>query len=154
MEQAIVAERIFKTVFTLSNALQASGDKLSNELTLKQWFLLLILCKKKKQNPTVNDVSNFIGVSRQSAKKMICILETRNYLLVKQSPVDSRALCISPTQKTVDFFKKNKSIGHELLHQIFDCINDDELEITLRVLQKMRDNLQKNAFKGLSDEIK
>lgn len=54
MKQKILELSTLTSLFQLSNKLQAEGDKLSNELTLKQWFLLLLLYKGNLKNPTVN----------------------------------------------------------------------------------------------------
>lgn len=136
MEQSILTN-----IFQLSNKIQVEGDKLTNELTLKQWFLLLILYKGNMKNPSVNDIASVMGVTRQSIKKMISTLEKREYLSVNKSSADNRALCICPTQKAYDFFQKNKSIGLQLLKKVFDGITEDELAITFQALCKMHCNL-------------
>lgn len=130
------------SIFYLSNKIQAEGDKLSNELTLKQWFLLLLLCKGNLKNPTVNILASEMGVTRQSIKKMVDILEKNGYLLVEKSFSDSRALCISPTAKTYDFFQTNKMLGKTLLNKVFDGIAQDELVAVMQILQTMQTNLQ------------
>lgn len=141
MKQQSEKVNIFKAIFQLSNKIQVEGDKLSNELTLKQWFLLLVLYKGTIENPTVNDISSAMGVTRQSAKKMISILERRAYVTVNKSCYDSRALCICPTDKAYEFFQNNKSLGYELLNKIFEGIEKNELAMTFQVLQKMWNNL-------------
>jgi MarR family transcriptional regulator for hemolysin len=145
MKRQSVEMSIFKAIFQLSNRIQVEGDKLSKELTLKQWFLLLILYKGTIQNPTVNDISLAMGVTRQSTKKMISILEKGGYLTVDKSNYDSRALCIRPTDKAYDFFKNNKFLGYELLNKIFEGIEENELAMIFQVLQKMQDNLNEKA---------
>ena len=142
MKQKLLEQSVFTSVFHLSNKLQAEGDKLSNELTLKQWFLLLLLYKGHIKNPTVNDLALEMGVTRQSMKKMVDILEKNGYLSVEKSSSDSRALCISPTTKAYDFFQKNKLLGKMLLNKVFSGITQDELTTVLWVLQKMQTNLQ------------
>lgn len=129
------------SVFQLSNQLQAEGDKLSNELTLKQWFLLLLLYKGDLKNPTVNILASQMGVTRQSMKKMIDILEKNGYLSVEKSSSDNRALCIAPTIKAYDFFQLNKMLGKTLLSKVFDGIDQEELAVAMQILQKMQTNL-------------
>ncbi len=145
MKRQSAEMNIFKAIFQLSNRIQVEGDKLSNELTLKQWFLLLVLYKGTIKNPTVNDISLAMGVTRQSAKKMISILEKGGYLTVSKSNYDSRALCICPTDKAYEFFQNNKFLGYELLSKIFEGIEENELAMVFQVLQKIQDNLNKKS---------
>lgn len=148
MEKTILQQRIFASVFQLSNRLQAEGDKLADDLTLKQWFLLLLLYKGPLKDPTVNDLAAAMGVTRQSAKKMVSTLEKGQYLSVEKSPSDSRALCIRPTQKAYLFFKHNKSLGFELLDRVFEGIEAEEMNAAFLVLRKMKSNLREiNAGK-------
>lgn len=147
MERFIMEQSIFKSICQLSNRIQAEGDKLSDELTLKQWFLLVILYKGSIKNPTINEIASAMGVTRQSAKKMVSILEKGKYLLVDKSSSDSRALCISPTQKAYQFFENNKSLGYGLLNTIFEGIEEDELAVAVQVLHKMHGNLHETIEK-------
>jgi len=142
MKQIILEQGVFTSIFYLSNKLQAEGDKLSNELTLKQWFLLLLLYKGNLNNPTVNNLALEMGVTRQSMKKMVAILEKNGYLSVEKSSSDSRALCISPTYKAYDFFQTNMLLGKKLLDKVFAGITQDELANALQLLQKMQANLR------------
>ena len=141
MEQKILEQSIFKSIFQLSNRVQVEGDKITDELTLKQWFLLLILYKRSIENPSINDIAAAMGVTRQSTKKMVSILEKRGYLTVTKSTSDRRALSICPTQKSYDFFKKNKFLGFELMEKLFRDITEEELIIACQVLHKMQKNL-------------
>ncbi len=142
-DQTGIGTQIFKAVFQLSNRIQVEGDKIAPDLTLKQWYLLLLLCRGKMQNVTVNKLASAMGVTRQSTKKMIAILQKSSYVAVNQSQTDSRALCIEPTHKAFDFFKQNQSLGYDLLHRMLEGISQEELETALRLLNKMQNNLQK-----------
>lgn len=141
MKRKNIEQGILTNIFQLSNNIQSEGDKLTDELTLKQWLLLFFLYKGAIENPTVNDIALAMGVTRQSAKKMITILEKGEYLSVDKSSSDSRALCIRPTSKARDFFVKNKSLGKVLLNKVFMGINDEELSVAFQVLRIMQTNL-------------
>lgn len=134
-------QRIFMSIFHLANRMQVEGDKLSDELTLKQWFFLYLLYQGGIENPTLKDIAQMMGVTRQSAKKMTNILEREGYLTVFKSEQDSRALCIQPTEKAKAFFKHNKQLGGKLLVRAFEGIDEQELIDTLVVLEKVQSNL-------------
>lgn len=142
MKKSELEQIVFKNIFLVSNRVQAKGDQISNELTLKQWVLLLLLLKNKMKEPTINDLAEAMKVTRQSVKKMVTILEKKEYLLVEKSSRDSRALCLSPTKKAYDFFKENKDLGKEILNSMFKGIEVKELTLFLDILQRMLLNLE------------
>ncbi|HCS12076.1 MAG TPA: MarR family transcriptional regulator, partial [Clostridiales bacterium] len=60
---------IFATIFTFSNRLQALGDEFDKKFTTKQWLFILAV-SRFKEPPTITEVANFIGYSRQNAKRI------------------------------------------------------------------------------------
>ena len=141
MKREQMEQRVFGRIFLLSNQLQIEGDKLTQELTLKQWFLLLLLYKRNMEKPTINSLSAVMGVTRQSVKKMVSILEEKEFITVSKSIDDSRALCIQPTTKVKDFFQRNKSLGEDFLESVFQGVTEDELSVTVKVLEQLLNNL-------------
>jgi DNA-binding MarR family transcriptional regulator len=141
MNRRDLQKAIFSSLMKLSNSLQAAGDRLSDELTLKQWFLLLLLSSGKFERPSVNELATEMGVTRQSLKKMVSVLDKGGYLLVEKSATDSRALCVSATPKAQDFFQKNKAIGLILLDKAFAGIADEDLTVVLRTLRLAQENM-------------
>jgi DNA-binding MarR family transcriptional regulator len=140
---------IFGTIFLLANQLQIQGDKLTSDLTLKQWLVLLMLYKMKTKNPSINKLAEAIGVSRQSMKKMISLLEDKGFIAIKKSLEDHRALYIQPTPQAHDFFKRNKELGEIFLESLFKDITADELDTVSEVFKKLFNKLsQKSSIKG------
>ena len=86
---------VFGSILLLANKLQSWGDGLFDELTLKQWFLLLMISKIKIQNPTIKEIADFTRTSRQNTKKMLEQLEKKGFVHINQSEVDARALNVS-----------------------------------------------------------
>lgn len=136
--------RLFKSIFQVSNLMHAVGDKLSAELTFKQWFLLLVLCR----NPgglTVNELAEKLAVKRQSVKKMILLLENKGYVVATKAGNDGRALCVVATDKALAFWRDNKELGFGLAGRALSGIEEDKLDIAQQVLQAVVANLQKGS---------
>lgn len=133
-------QQVFAKIFLVNNQLQRESGKLSEELTLKQWFFLIMLYKSKIPEPSVNDLAEQMGVSRQSAKKTVALLEKKAYVTVKSSTKDSRALCIAPTQQAIQFLRENRWRGNALLHSIFADIADEDMTTFVKVLNQVLSN--------------
>jgi DNA-binding MarR family transcriptional regulator len=137
MDRLINAEYIFGSILLLANKFQIWGDGIIKELTLKQWFLLMLISKMDKTNPSVREVADFSGSSRQNVKQILEQLETKGYVNINKSEKDARALTVTLTQKTFDFFVVNEEKGAEAIRALFAEITDDELELTVQTLVKL-----------------
>lgn len=132
---------IFGTIFTLSNNLQILGDKFDKNITIKQW-LFLVGVSKFNEPPMISEVANFIGYSRQNAKRIAAALEERGFVEIGKDKNDARALRIKLTQKCTGYFEKRYEREIEFLERIF---NGFDAELTCNVY---------NGFIRLEQNIK
>jgi len=130
-------EYVFGSILLLANKLQIWGDNMIDDLTMKQWFLLLLISKMGILNPTVKEVADFTGTSRQNVKKMLEQLEKKEYVSIDKSKKDARALNVTLSRKTFEYFIANEKRGAEAVHDLFSEITDDELSVTNRTLEKL-----------------
>ncbi|MCL2111992.1 MAG: MarR family transcriptional regulator [Clostridiales bacterium] len=137
MNRTTMEEYVFGSILLLANKFQIWGDKVLEELTLKQWFLLMLISKMSIQNSSIKEIANFTGTSRQNVKKMIEHLEDKKYVNVIKSETDARALNISLTKKTYDYFNAYEDKGAEAVNTLFSDITNDELTYTGRTLEKL-----------------
>lgn len=109
---------IFGTIFTLSNKLQAIGDKFDKNITIKQW-LLLVTVSKFQEPPTISEAANYVGYSRQNAKRMAAALEERGFVTITKDKNDARALRIALTPKCQEYFAGREQRELEFLKELF-----------------------------------
>jgi len=127
---------VFGMVLLLANKLQIWGDGILEDITLKQWFLLMLITKMA-QKPTIKEITDFSGTSRQNTKKMLEQLAKKNYVKITKSKTDERALNVALTKKTFSFFADNEKKTNDSLRTLFVEILDDELVITKKTLEKI-----------------
>lgn len=142
MERREQLIKVFRKLSLISNQLQAEGDKLSQDLTLKQWMFLLRLMKLKDEELSIQDITGYIGGSRQNTKKLVVLLEKKGFVEIKPSLKDSRALCVKPTEQAQKFFRQNKEAGYSLLERAFKGIEDAELELLIHCFMRIEYNLE------------
>lgn len=109
---------IFASIFTLSNKLQVLGDAFDKNITIKQW-LFAVCVAKFGEAPTLSEVAQFIGYSRQNAKRIAVALEERGYIRIVKDPNDARALRIFLTDKSKDYFAQRSHREIEFLDRLF-----------------------------------
>lgn len=138
---------IFSTLFIAGNKLQTIFDNNIPEISLKQ-FMLLSIVRQAKEPMTFTKLGNLLGCSRQNIKKLADILEKKGFITIIQSPHDTRALCICPTEKTDEYFQKEFSQYQEELKYLFEVYTEEETKTLFSLLSKLYagiENLEKRS---------
>ncbi len=138
---------IFSTLFIAGNKLQTLFDNHIPEVSLKQ-FMLLSIVRQSKELLTFTQLGNLLGCSRQNIKKLADVLMKKGFITIQQSPHDTRAMCICPTEKVNDFYINDFSQYQEELKYLFEVYTDKEIETLFILLTKLYtgiENLEKKA---------
>ena len=131
---------IFAEIFTLSNRLQTLGDEFDKNFTTKQWLFILAV-SRFKEPPTITEVANFIGYSRQNAKRIAADLQKAGYIILQKDKNDARALRIIIESKCIEHFKKRDKREIEFLEQIFLGFDAEMTNNVYRGFLKMEQNI-------------
>ena len=142
MDRADRAEYLFGSILLLSNKFQIWGDNLIPELTLKQWFLLILISKMDAQAPTVKEVADFSGTSRQNVKKLLEHLESEGFVRLSRSKTDARAWSVALTPRTFAYFSENAKMGANAVSGLFEKISDSELDSAISVADRLLSALE------------
>lgn len=132
---------IFGSIFSLSNKLQVLGDAFDKNITIKQW-LFIVGVSKFCEPPTVSEVANFIGYSRQNAKRIAVVLNERGYITIVKDNNDARALRITLTQKCIEYFAKRSHRELEFLDKLFTGVDAVLIRDLCRGLTKLEENIE------------
>lgn len=133
---------IFGIIFLLANKLQLLGDKVTGEITLKQWFLLNILSQMEEEFPNYNDIAGAVGTSRQNVSKMISALNKKGMVELKPSETDQRAIYVTLTQKSLKYFESKDDAGNLLLDKLFAGFSTEETEQIAFLLGRILQNAE------------
>lgn len=147
MENSQKRRTLFGLITTISNKLDTFSLNSLNELTLKQFFLIQYIffikdtCKEKG-TPCIKEIAQASGTTRQNVKNMINILSKKGYLTMEKSKMDSRALCVSLTPKSLDFIENNSDISNDFLNLMFKGVSQSDLDTTIKVLSMFANFLE------------
>ena len=132
---------IFGTIFTLSNKLQVLGDEFDENITTKQWLFILGV-SKFDEAPTISEVANFIGYSRQNAKRIASDLQEIGYVIITKDKNDARAQRIELTPKCVEYFEKRDKREIEFLERIFTGFDAEMTNCVYKGLVRLEHNIK------------
>ena len=137
MERAEKEHILFESILLLANKMQNLGDKYLHQFTLKQWFLLMMMSRMEQTSPSVREIADFTGTSRQNVKQMLEILEKNGFVEMTKSKRDSRALNVSLTRKCLKYFEESGQEGDVLIASLFGGIPEDELDAALEMFRSL-----------------
>jgi len=132
---------IFATIFTLSNRLQTLGDEFDKNFTTKQW-LFIVAVSRFKEPPTITEVANFIGYSRQNAKRIAADLEKAGHIMLQKDENDARALRITINPQCMEYFKKRDKREIEFLEQVFTGFDEELTNNVYEGIVKLEQNVK------------
>ncbi len=134
---------IFGTIFTLSNKLQTLGDQMDPNLTVKQWLFLAGIIKCEGQSPTLSELAEKIGSSRQNIKKMSVILEKRGFITLNKDEHDARILRITLTNYSKQYLKGREQVENDFVEQVFEGFESHELTSLAGAFRKLEKNINR-----------
>lgn len=132
---------LFGYFFAMSNRLQTVGDRFYEEITCKQFFLMICLRLFENGAPTINELSEIMGCSHQNVKSIAGKLEDKGYLEIRPDSNDARKLRIRLTNKADSLAKKYQKKELDFIDMLFTGISDKQIETTFKTLEKMEENI-------------
>lgn len=141
---------IFSTLFIAGNKLQTIFDNHIPEISLKQ-FMLLSVVRQSEEQLTFTRLGNLLGCSRQNIKKIADVLMKKGFITIQQSPHDTRAMCICPTEKVNDYFQNDFLEYQEELKYLFEVYTEKEIETLFILLSRLYKGIE-NLEKRIDDE--
>ncbi|WP_195575364.1 MarR family winged helix-turn-helix transcriptional regulator [Paenibacillus sp. 1001270B_150601_E10] len=132
---------IFGGILALANRLQVLGDKLDENVTLKQWLLIAMILKSEHPSPTISEVAEMVGYSRQNVKKMALILEKRGFVSLIKDAHDARIFRMHLTPKCAAYFQTREEKEAQFMVALFDGFNEESTDALCKGIMKLADNI-------------
>jgi DNA-binding MarR family transcriptional regulator len=133
---------IFGLLFMLGNRLQVVGDKFYDEITSKQWFVLLMLNLFGEIHPTMNELSEAAGSSHQNVKQLVLKLEQKGYVELYSDDADKRKCRVKMTDRCDEINQKYRNKQNEFMKTLFSGIDRETLKATSKALVKLEENME------------
>lgn len=145
---------IFGNLFLLANQLQVVCDQYleKDHITTKQWFLLAAISQFNDTSPTLSEVSELIGCSRQNIKQLALKLEKKEFLKIRKDEQDTRAYRLVLTEKCNFYWKSREDLDSKFITDILSCLTSEETNILsdciTKVLAKINGIYECNSLDG------
>ena len=136
-QRANIEQYVFGTTSLIANRMAAAIDADLSGITYKQWFFLMMIDRMDSLEKSVHDVAQFIGTTRQNARKIIEQLENKGYVETSVSRFDARVLSVKITRKGKNCLTKNAPLVADATGELFADVSDKELTAFAQTLGKL-----------------
>ncbi|MGL5692636.1 MAG: hypothetical protein ACRCXA_01050, partial [Peptostreptococcaceae bacterium] len=124
------------------NKLQTIGDEFLEEVTTKQWFFIVVISEFfKDKSPSISEVANKMGTSRQNIKQIALKLEKKEFITIAKDEKDSRILRVTITDKCMKYWENRYEKDSEFIEYIFRGMDEKELFQMFNSLDKFYKNI-------------
>ncbi len=135
----------------LANLLQYVMDLGMEEITSKQWLPLMMLGQFTEE-PSLNQLAEKCGITRQSTKQLVDKLSEKELIEVRKNKNDKRSIRISITEKGMNWGEQNFERNSKFVKDLFCEISEEELKTfyivqnkLLKKLTEIKDDFVKEA---------
>jgi DNA-binding MarR family transcriptional regulator len=132
---------LFGMLHVLGNRLQVLGDNFYDEITAKQWLLLVMLEIYGEAYPTLNELSDAMGSSHQNVKQLVVKLESKGYVAMFTDTKDRRKTRILMKDKCQELNQKYNTKQQEFMRKLFKDIDKKELKYAVKTLIQLEKNI-------------
>ena len=135
---------IFGSIFLLANKLQVIGDQYLGRdgITTKQWFLTAMISQFQDNHPTLSEVAELMGSSRQNVKQLALKLEEKGFISMEKDDQDGRALRLKLTENFKTFWESRENEDDQFIKELFTDLSEEEIYIMFSSFNKLLKNIE------------
>lgn len=127
-------QAIFSSIFILQNRMQTAGEKIQDQISMKQW-LLLTMTECCPEPHTLTNLGTLMGCSRQNVKKLALALEKQGY--VRFIFGDNNSVLVETTDKAAEYSHKMGKRHAQTLQLLFNNFTEEEIQQLFHLYSKL-----------------
>jgi DNA-binding MarR family transcriptional regulator len=124
-------------LFSVSNKLQARGDKVLERLTTRQLMVLIAIGHLPKGEASLNRIGQKMGTTKQNMKQLVKALEKKGYVYIVSSKNDMRAYSVEISEEGRAVGSECFTRGMNFFKELFSGFSETELETFWGMLKKL-----------------
>ena len=149
MEEACgkVGFEIRRLDHTISRTIEAwVKEEGIDEIPLMNGWIMRYLYENRKKDIFQKDIEKFFSIGRSTVTNIIQILEKKGYVRRESVEYDARLKKVILTEQGIESHEKIEAIIGCLNHRMIQGIEDDDLQVFLRVADQIRRNVEKEKL--------
>ena len=146
-EHLKIGLEIHKLDNTMHRAITYAAKKAGmDEVTLMHGWIIRYLAENKERDVFQKDIEQRFSVGRSTVTTIIQLMEKKGYVIRESVEYDARLKKVNLTAKGKETHEKMEYLARLLDQQFISDISDDEMEVFLKVMNKIIKNAGKEIF--------
>ncbi|MFD3450323.1 MarR family winged helix-turn-helix transcriptional regulator [Microbacteriaceae bacterium 4G12] len=136
-KELFLMQQTYATLFSLGNKIQVKSDKFLENLTSRQYMVMLAIAHLPEDQTTFNNIARKLGTTKQNTKQLVTAMEKKGYVRIEPSQSDKRAVNIKITESGKQIALEAAEKGIYFMADLFKDFSTTELETIWSLLQKL-----------------
>lgn len=114
-----------------------------DEVTLMHGWIIRYLHDNREREVFQRDIEMQFAIGRSTVTNIIQLMEKKGYISRESVEYDARLKKVVLTEMGEETYFKMESLGNKMDLKIIENISDEEMEVFLRVMNKIKENAGK-----------
>jgi DNA-binding MarR family transcriptional regulator len=131
-------EQVYSCLISVSNKLQATGNKYCEPLTSRQYMTALAILHLPEDETTINNIAGKLGATKQNMTQLVNSLCKKGFAEIIPSPKDKRAVNVHLTESGLKTLTDcGVSVSIDFMADTFKAFDEEELKTLWKLLKKL-----------------
>lgn len=119
-----------------------------DEVTLMHGWIIRYLAENSEKEVFQKDIEQKFSICRSTVTNIIQLMEKKGYIARESVEHDARLKKVILTDKGKETHSKMEFLAEQLEHRLVEDISGEEMEVFLKVVNKIQENAQKGENDG------
>ncbi len=135
---------LFGLLFLLTHRFETVSNEVlkKDDLTVKQWFLLVTIDNFFINPPAIHEVARELHTSHQNVKQIVNSLLKKGFVKLQRDEKDKRILRIILTEKNKQYWASREEEHGKFILSLFKDLTVDEINHMHRITNKLLTNFK------------
>lgn len=119
-----------------------------DEITMMHGWIIRYLYSRRQEVVFQKDIEQQFSVGKSTVTNIIQLMEKKGYVLREPVSYDARLKRVMLTERGISIQQEMEEMARQMDVRLLTGIDEEELEIFLRVMDKIRENIGKEREDG------
>lgn len=138
-----ISKELFVKYFFISHKFQYLCDYElgKDQLTTKQALAIIAIEEGFSSPPSIREVSDLLGTTRQNITQLIYQLEKKGFLTTERDNNDKRNLRLKVTEKNQKYWESRATEHDQFIYSLFATFTEEEIHVLRKLTDKLLENI-------------
>lgn len=155
LKELYIMQQAYATLFSVTNKIHIKGDEYFDELTSRQFMMIVAILHLPKEETTLINIAKKLGTSKQNVSRLLSSLIEKKYIQTVPCKSDKRAVNVNLTTLGERIIFKNSERSINYILNLFSEFTLQEVETLWCLLKKLYcfDGVEQDGFEAEGTQL-